>query len=141
MPPLPWLTSELAEPNATYSLTMTRLPLRSYARIPRVSLATMRVVRALRKSEGLIGFSLKADLFHKTFWTVSAWRDDEALRAFARSDTHLAAMTKLQPHMDGPRIETVDVRGSELPPRWRDIVERFTGRRDSSTAASSLAER
>ena len=106
MPPLPWHKSETVDPTATYVLTMTRLPLRSYLRIPRIMRATLRIMRALRSSDGLVGYSLKADLLRKTFWTVSAWRDDAAVAEFVRSDTHRAAMVGLQPHMVQPWIET-----------------------------------
>jgi quinol monooxygenase YgiN len=122
MPPLPWHKSETIGPAATYVLTMTRLPLRSYLRIPRILRATLRIMRALRSSDGLVGYSLKADLLRKTFWTASAWRDDEAVAQFVRSDAHRAAMVGLQPHMALPRIETVTVSGSELPPKWSEIL-------------------
>jgi hypothetical protein len=88
--------------------------------------ATWRIIRQLGRSEGLVGYSLKADLVHKTFWTMSAWRDDVALAAFARSDVHRAAMAALQPHMNGARIETFTRLGSEVPPTWRDVALQLT---------------
>ena len=104
MPPLPWKSVQPIQPDATYVVTITQLPLRSHRRIPRIMRATWRIVRQLSRSDGLVGYALKADLIHKTFWTMSAWNDDAALAAFVRSDVHRAAMTALQPHMDGARI-------------------------------------
>jgi quinol monooxygenase YgiN len=126
MPPLPWKRVQPIQPEATYVVTITKLPLRTYRRIPRIMRATWRIVRQLRRSDGLVGYSLKADLIHKTFWTTSAWSDDAAVAAFARSDVHRAAMTALQPHMDGARIETFTLSGSEVPPTWRDVAEKLT---------------
>ena len=126
MPPLPWKRVQPIQPEATYVITITKLPLRSYWRIPRIMKATWRIVRQLGRSDGLLGYSLKADLVHKTFWTMSAWRDDVARAAFARSDVHRAAMAALQPHMNGARIETLTRLGSEVPPTWRDVARQLT---------------
>ena len=126
MPPLPWKSVQPIQPEATYVFTITKLPLRSHRRIPRIMRATWRIVRQLSRSDGLVGYALKADLIHKTFWTMSAWNDDAALAAFARSDVHRATMTALQPHMDGTRIQTFTLPGSEVPPTWRDVAEKLT---------------
>ena len=126
MPPLPWKRVRSIQPEATYVVTITKLPLRSYLRIPRIMRATWRIVRQLGRSDGLVGYALKADLIHKTFWTMSAWSDEAALVAFARSDVHRAAMTALQPHMNGPRIETFTLPGSAVPPTWRDVARQLT---------------
>ena len=123
MPPLPWKSVQPIQPEATYVVTITKLPLRSHRRIPRIMRDTWRIVRQLGRSDGLVGYALKADLIHKTFWTMSAWNDDAALAAFVRSDVHRAAMTALAPHMDGPRIQTFTLPGSEVPPTWRDVAE------------------
>jgi quinol monooxygenase YgiN len=135
MPPLPWRTTDSVDPSASYLLTITRLPLRSHLRIPSIGRATLRIVGELKRSDGLVGYALKADLIHKTFWTASAWRDDDALGRFVRSDTHHTAMASLQPHVADARIETLSVQGSELPPTWPDIARRLTT--DSASPASS----
>jgi heme-degrading monooxygenase HmoA len=69
-----------------------------------------------------LGYALKADLLNKTFWTMSAWDDQEALTAFVRSDVHRKAMTSLQSHMDDPRIKTYEASGSKVPPTWPDLA-------------------
>jgi quinol monooxygenase YgiN len=125
MPPLPWRTFRSIDPDRTYVVTITRLPLRSHRRIPRIMLATLRIVRQLRRSEGLVGYALKAELVRKTFWTMSAWADDEALRAFVRSDAHVHAMAALSPHMNGAHIETFTLSGSELPLEWSTVADRL----------------
>jgi len=97
MPPLPWRTSQPVDPEVSYAVAITKLPLQSHLRIPSILLATVRVMRQLKRSEGLIGYALKADLLHKTFWTMSAWQDRDALTAF-------------------------DAHGSEVPPTWPDLA-------------------
>ena len=122
MPPLPWRTSQPVDPAVSYAVAITKLPLQSHLRIPSILLATVRVMRQLKRSKGHVGYALKADLLHKTFWTMSAWQDRDTLTAFVRSDVHRKAMTTLQPHMDDPHIKTYDARGSEIPPTWPDLA-------------------
>ena len=124
-PPLPWRASTRIDPEATYTVTITRLPLARHIRIPAVMRQTVRIVRALVRADGLVGYSLKADLVRKTFWTVSAWESDAALRAFASSDVHRTAMRRVGPHMAEPQIETLSVSGRELPLSWADIRGRL----------------
>ena len=81
-PPLPWRASTPVDP-ATYAVAITRLPLARHRRIPTVMRQTVRIVRALSRADGLVGYSLKADLIRKTFWTVSAWTSEAALQVLA----------------------------------------------------------
>ena len=131
-PPLPWRATTPPDPDDTYVVTITRLPLRRHTRIPSLMRATWHITRLLAHSHGLIGYSLKADLLHKTFWTVSAWQSTEALHRFVRSDAHLHAMRNIGPHMNQPRINTFTTHGADLPPRWTDV------RRRLATAESQL---
>lgn len=125
MPALPWRNFDHVDLASTYVVTITRLPLRSYLQIPRVMRATLRIMRELKRSEGLIGYALKACLLRKTFWTASAWRDEAALHRFVRSGTHTTAMIALQRHMAGSHIATFTMHGAALPPRWSDITTRL----------------
>jgi heme-degrading monooxygenase HmoA len=124
-PPLPWRASAPIDPAATYPVTITRLPLARHRRIPTIMRQTVRIIRALSRADGLVGYSLKADLIAKTFWTVSAWESEAALHAFARSDVHREAMRRVGPHMAEPQIEIRSVAGHELPLAWTDIRRAF----------------
>ena len=126
-PPLPWRASALIDPDATYVVTISRLPLRRHSRIPSVLGSTLRIVRELSRSEGLVGYSLKADIVRKTFWTMSVWRSEEALTQFVHSDVHRAAMRELGPHLARPQIETSTTRGANLPPSWPEVQRRLSG--------------
>ena len=125
-PPLPWRTMTPVDPDDSYVVTMTRLPLRRHARIPAVMRATWRIVRELARSDGLVGYSLKADLIAKTFWTISAWKSTASLESFVGSDVHLRAMTDIGPHMNEPRIDTTVMQGTDVPPSWPHVRQRLT---------------
>ena len=125
-PPLPWRATTTVDPDVSYVVTITRLPLRRHTRIPAVMRATWQIVRELVRSDGLIGYSLKADLIRKTFWTISAWDSTDSLHAFVRSDVHVRAMTAIGPDMNEPRIETTLILGTDLPPAWSQVRDRLT---------------
>ena len=84
MPPLPWRTKTDAQPDESYLVMASRLPLRSRRTVPRFMQLTLSVVRQLERTEGLIGYTLLAQPMKGTFWTLSAWTGQPALDAFAR---------------------------------------------------------
>jgi hypothetical protein len=85
MPPLPWRTKTQPDPDRTYLVMASRLPLRSRRTVPRFLRLTLSVVRQLERTDGLVGYTLLAQPMKKTFWTLSAWTDQQHLDAFARA--------------------------------------------------------
>lgn len=125
MPTVPWRRLVVSDPGTDYLVMASRLPLRSRAQIPRFVGLTVSVVRQLERSEGLVGYSLRAQPPAATFWTLSAWRDDAALARLTRRLPHRAVMSKLRPHMGPTRFATWTCRGDRLPVSWDDAVERL----------------
>ncbi len=136
MPPLPWRTRRPVDPDTSYVVTVTKLPLRTHLRTPRIMRATWRTVHDLRHRDGLVGYALKADILHKTFWTMSAWTDSDAQAAFVRSDVHRNAMAALQPYLDRVRVETFNRRGADLPMKWADLARNLTAAAASHPATT-----
>jgi heme-degrading monooxygenase HmoA len=100
------------------------LPLNSAWRLPWLILYSTRIRRQLRTSSGLIGYSLRARLAAKQFWTLSVWADEAALQAFVTARPHLAVMKALASHMGATRFVRWNVKGSELPLRWDNALRR-----------------
>jgi len=61
----------------------------------------------------------------KQFWTLSAWKDDAALRTFVQYPPHVRIMSALAPHMSETKFVRWAVKSSELPLRWDDALRRF----------------
>jgi quinol monooxygenase YgiN len=61
---------------------------------------TAQVVKQLATADGLLGYSLLAYPLSKRFWTLSTWKNEDALRAFVQHPAHVPIMTALSPHMD-----------------------------------------
>jgi heme-degrading monooxygenase HmoA len=122
MPPLPWTKIRQPDPEATYLVMATHLPLTGYRFIPKFLRQTMQIRRQLATSDGLIGYSLDAKLLKRQFRTVSVWESREAAQAFARAEPHATVMRTDPERMGDTRFRTWEVAGRDLPVSWRDAA-------------------
>jgi hypothetical protein len=124
VPALPWTRLADPEPDQDYVVLASRLPLRQYRNIP----AFLRASKAVRvqpaATRGVLGYSLDAKPIAKTFWTLSAWEDEETLRRFSQADPHRSQITGISPYMLASSFVQWTVAGSELPPKWTDARRR-----------------
>ncbi len=125
MPTVPWRGRAAVEPEAQYLVMASRLPLRSTLKVPWFMGLTVSVVRQLERTDGLVGYSLRAQPLAATFWTLSAWTDARALAAFVRELPHQGVMAKLRPHMGPTRFTTWTAPGSALPVPWEMAIPRL----------------
>ena len=63
MPTVPWRNTATVDPDAEYLLLASCLPLRSIAKVPWFLRLTTSVVRQLERTDGLVGYSLRAQPF------------------------------------------------------------------------------
>jgi hypothetical protein len=124
MPTLPWRSFGRAEPERQYVALLSYLPLKRGTRIPWFLIHTVRIMGQLRGSRGLLGYSLRASLMAKRFWTLSVWEDEAALRGFVHAEPHARTMAALTPHMGEIRFTRWTIKGSELPVTWEDALKR-----------------
>ena len=75
-------------------VSITRLRIRSWRFMPYFALHTWRTLRQCRQAAGFIGGSLLPDR-KLTFWTMTLWQDQRAMRAYMTSSPHLTAMPML----------------------------------------------
>jgi len=84
---------------------------------------SLRVRRLLRRTPGLVGYALMADVRARTFTETAAFESLEAMRDFVRQPRHAAAMAAMLPHIaPGSKIVSIDVYGRDLPPRPEAVV-------------------
>ncbi|MEQ1504741.1 MAG: hypothetical protein ABMB14_21060 [Myxococcota bacterium] len=83
--------------------------------------------------DGLVGWSLGANLFGRAYRTLTVWESEEEMGALVISDPHLRAMAQVGTIADPDRtIRTGywDIDGADVPPDWSDVVRNWTGRRE-----------
>ena len=118
MPAFPWTSHEAVDPDRTYVVMASRLPLRRSRSVPGFLRDTLTIRRQLASADGLVGYALDANLLRRTFWTFSVWIDADKLNAFASSDPHRQIIARLRPLMDETRFSTSSMTGSAIPSTW-----------------------
>ena len=83
MRPSRWVKGRAGPGAGTAIALASRLPLRGYRDIPGFLRDTRTVRGQLREAPGLAGYSLRAQLLRKTFWTLSLGESAPDLARFA----------------------------------------------------------
>jgi hypothetical protein len=122
---LPWKATAQASPEREYVVLLSFLPLKQSRRIPVTLLYTWRIAQQLKSARGLIGYTLRAQLLAKSFWTLSAWESEVAMRAFVRASPQREIMAALALYMGQTSFNQWTIKGAELPLRWDDAVGRI----------------
>jgi len=73
-----------------------------------------------------MGFSMLAEPLTKLYATLSVWRDEAALDAFARAHPHDPLMTDLAPAMGPTQFVRWAIKGTDGPPSWPSALERLS---------------
>jgi hypothetical protein len=102
-------------------VSLTRLRLRSARFLPSFALATSRSSRQARRAPGFLGGAVLADR-RLTFWTLTAWASEEAMRAYLRGGAHGAVMPRLLHWCDEASVARWP--GAALP-AWPEAAERM----------------
>lgn len=108
----------------THTVMASRLELRSPRYLVRFLRATLAIRRQLATAPGLVGYKLRARLHRVTFFTLSAWEDENGLSTFAKSDPHatLVAQLKAKGAMRGAQFVTWQVDAGSPFPVWDDAL-------------------
>jgi hypothetical protein len=104
-------------------ISVTRLRLRSARFLIPFLWAVLFIRRQLVRAEGNRGFQLRNEP-QMTFWTLSAWADEAAMKAFMLSGPHRKSMPKLMEWCDEASVghwlqETADL------PDWKEAHRRM----------------
>jgi quinol monooxygenase YgiN len=100
------------------------LRLDSVRRIPGFVRSAMAIRQQVLRADGAVGVSLSTAL-PLTFFTLSAWRDRDALDAFVGSEPHLSSMRRYRPEMADARFVSWSTTTDSLPPSWPEAQRRL----------------
>jgi hypothetical protein len=109
---------------------------RSAKDVPRFFVKSLVAWRQVRSAPGCLGASLIAQPLRRTFYTLSAWENRDALYSFAATQPHRGIMASLRPTMRRATFTFWDVSAGQLPLAWDDAQRRLTeqARVDSAKA-------
>ncbi|MDX2547396.1 DUF3291 domain-containing protein [Streptomyces sp. WI04-05B] len=136
MPTLPWTTVNQPAPDATAFVMASRLEVRSLKDVPRFFLRSLAAWKQVRNAPGAYGASLIAEPLKRTFWTLSAWEDRQALYTYARTEPHKSAMTGLRSTTSRSVFTFWETPAAGLPVDWSDARDRLAAqeRADADSA-------
>ncbi|MFF4116844.1 DUF3291 domain-containing protein [Streptomyces sp. NPDC001714] len=125
MPTLRWTTVNSPAPDAEAFVMASRLEVRSLKDVPRFFAKSLVAWKQVTRAPGAYGASLIAEPLKRTFWTLSAWEDKDALYRYARTEPHKSVMTGLRPTMKGSVFTFWQAPAAELPIDWTDARRRL----------------
>ena len=97
IPDLPWTADRPADGPGV--VLFTELRLRRLRDVPVFMATSLAVLRQVSRSPGARSALLRAQPAARYFATVSWWDDEDAVRAFARTDPHRTAMRRWAPRL------------------------------------------
>ncbi|WP_328420718.1 DUF3291 domain-containing protein [Streptomyces sp. NBC_00443] len=125
MPTLRWTTVETPAPDTEAFVMASRLEVRSLKDVPRFFLKSLASWKQVTGAPGAYGASLIAEPLGRTFWTLSAWQDKEALYTYARTEPHRSIMNGLRSTMKDSVFTFWQVPAADLPIDWNDARRRL----------------
>lgn len=125
MPTLPWTVPNQARPGTEAQVMASRFEVRTLADVPKFFLKSLAAWRQVRSAPGALGASLIAQPLKRTFYTLSAWEDRDALYAYARAEPHRSIMNGLRSTMRDSTFTFWEVPVEQLPIRWDEAKQRL----------------
>lgn len=104
----------------------SHLPLRNFGSTVRFFRAVSAVRRQLAVADGLIGYALRAKPLARDYWTLSVWKDENALRTFMRTSPHGEVMSSLKTSMGPTKFVQWEIAGSAGRPGWNEALDHLT---------------
>ncbi|MFB6615969.1 DUF3291 domain-containing protein [Streptomyces sp. NPDC085524] len=125
MPDIPWSTPTQAGPDAEVYVMASRFETATLIGALKFFLKAPGIIGQIRKAPGAHGTALRARVFSRTFLTLSAWEDRDALYRFARSEPHRSSSRAASAYMKESAFTFWTVRASELPIGWEEAERRL----------------
>ncbi|MDX3644492.1 DUF3291 domain-containing protein [Streptomyces sp. MB09-02B] len=125
MPTLRWTTVSTPAPDAETFVMASRLEVRSLKDVPRFFLQSLSAWKQVSGAPGAYGASLIAQPLKRTFWTLSAWENKDALYTYARTEPHRSIMNGLRPTMKDSVFTFWQAPVADLPIDWSEARRRL----------------
>ena len=101
-------------PAEPHLVSVTRFRLRSIRYLPFFLLHADRTIAQIRKADGFVAGAVQRD-DRLAFWTLTVWRDEQAMRAYGASGAHRKAAPHLAEWADEASVDHWTQSGGNLP--------------------------
>nr|WSW61313.1 DUF4188 domain-containing protein [Streptomyces sp. NBC_00998] len=125
MPDIPWSTPTPPAPDAEVYVMASRFETETLVGAFRFFLKAPGIIRQIRSAPGAHGVALRARIFSRTFLTLSAWEDRDALYRFARSEPHRSSSRAAAAFMRESAFTFWTAPASALPVTWAEAERRL----------------
>ncbi|MFF3861906.1 DUF3291 domain-containing protein [Streptomyces sp. NPDC002209] len=125
MPDIPWSTPTPPAPGTEVYVMASRFETETLAGAFRFFLRSPGIIRQIRSAPGAHGVALRARVFSRTFLTLSAWQDRDALHRFARSEPHRSSSRAAAAFMRESAFTFWTAPASALPITWAEAERRL----------------
>jgi hypothetical protein len=121
--------SSISEVDREYSYTalLGYVRLRNFRIMPVFLYYSLRIVRQLQRTPGLVGYCSAAQISTREFYHLTAWETAAALDRFVRAQPHFGIMNKLIHRLGQVEFRSWSVPGSELPLVLKTELRRLRG--------------
>jgi quinol monooxygenase YgiN len=113
------------EPDSDYLVMASHLPLSRISSTVRFFRAVNAIRGQLAHTDGLVGYTLRAKPLARDYWTLSVWKDRNALNEFMRTSPHVGIMTSLKPLMEPTKFIFWSITGADGRPDFTDALKRL----------------
>jgi hypothetical protein len=120
MPTSRWKQSAETQPDREYVVLASYLRLTSFNRTPYMLRHSRTMRGALADAPGLVGYSMKAKIPSKQYWTLSVWEGHAALGAFVGKSPHINVMALMKPDLT-PRSSNAGRLQAPIPALGRGL--------------------
>ncbi|MFJ3925626.1 DUF3291 domain-containing protein [Streptomyces sp. NPDC090022] len=129
MPDIPWIKPTTPAPppapGAEVYVMASRFETETLLGALGFLLRTPGIVRQIRAAPGARGACLRARIRSRTFLTLSAWEDRDALYRFARSEPHRTSSRAAAAHMRASQFTFWTAPATALPLTWDEAERRL----------------
>ncbi|MFD9358465.1 DUF3291 domain-containing protein [Streptomyces sp. NPDC060031] len=132
MPDIPWSTPTRAAPDAEVYVMASRFETATLTGAVRFFLKSPGIIGQIRKAPGAHGVALRARVLSRTFLTLSAWEDREALYRFARSEPHRSSSRAAAGFMKESAFAFWTVPAAQLPIGWAEAERRLAEQKSAA---------
>ncbi|WP_330179667.1 hypothetical protein OHB26_24890 [Nocardia sp. NBC_01503] len=109
-----------------------RLEVNSLRQAPGFLIASLTLWWQARRSPGVLGLTLTAEMLKGVFWTYSVWDDKAAIYAYAGSEPHRSTVARKRKVMRDATFVFFTAAADERRQSWAEIGHRIAEQRGSA---------